>query len=51
MENYHVLLDFSGFQVLVSNGLKLKGVALEILEVLLRDEGVVGRVNILDAVL
>ena len=51
VENHHVFSDLSGFQILVSNGLKLKCVALKIHEVLLRDEGVVGRVKILDAVL
>jgi hypothetical protein len=44
-------LDLSGVQILVSNGLKVKGVAFKILEVLLDDEGVKGRVNMLDAVL
>ena len=51
VDNYHVFLDLSGVQILVSNGLKVKGVALKILEVLLLDEYVKGRVNMLDAVL
>ena len=51
VDNYHVFLDLSGVQILVSNGLKVKGVELKILQVLLRDEGVEGSVNMLDAVL
>ena len=51
LDNYHVFLDLSGVQILVSNGLKMKGVALKILQVLLHDEDVEGRVNMLDAIL
>ena len=51
LDNYHVFLDLSGVQILMSNGLKVKGMALKILQVLLHDEGVKGRVNMLDAVL